>query len=69
MEEQKICPFTLLFCKKESMPGEHPCALYDEKRQCCGLLRDPVLVFPATKKPDTWGDVFQSFMGLKIKEG
>jgi hypothetical protein len=37
----KICPFTLLLCKKESMPGENPCALYDEKRECCGLLPLP----------------------------
>jgi hypothetical protein len=41
MADLKICPFTLLPCKKESMPGENPCALYDEKRECCSLIPLP----------------------------
>ena len=44
MKEKKICPFTLGICgNKTSMPGEHPFALYDEKRQCCGLIQQPLI--------------------------
>lgn len=68
-QEKKICPFTLLFCEKESMPGEHPCALYDEKRQCCGLIPPPIrILMPESNKPFTWGDAFQ-LMGQNKKEG
>ena len=68
-QEKKICPFTLLFCEKESMPGEHPCALYDEERQCCALIQNPIkIITPEEDKPLTWAQVF-AIAKQKKKEG
>lgn len=69
-QEKKIGPFTLLFCENESMPGEHPCALYDEKRKCCALIPQPlkILIPEQSEKPLTWAEVFQ-IADRKKKEG
>lgn len=68
-QEKKICPFTLLFCEEESMPGEHPCALYDEERQCCALIPNPIkIITPEKDNPLTWAQVF-AIAKQKKKEG
>ena len=37
MSKMKICPFIKDICDQDYFP----CAMYDEKRQCCGMIQPP----------------------------